>query len=37
RIAAITPPAPFAHARIDAWKDAVPWILERLNEKEAAA
>ena len=37
RIAAITPPAPFAHARIDAWGDAVPWILERLNEKEAAA
>lgn len=37
RIAAITPPAPHAHARIDAWAEALPWILERLNEKEAAA
>jgi hypothetical protein len=29
RIAAITPPAPHAHARIDVWADALPWILER--------
>lgn len=36
RIAAITPPAPFAHARIDAWSDALPWVLARLNEREAA-
>jgi FMN phosphatase YigB (HAD superfamily) len=36
RIAAITPPAPHADARIDSWSDAVPWILERLNEEEAA-
>ena len=37
RIAAITPPAPFAHARIDAWDAALPWIMGRLNEEEAAA
>jgi hypothetical protein len=37
RIAAITPPAPCAHARIDAWSAALPWILERLNQEEAAA
>jgi len=37
RLAAITPPAPHAHARIDAWDEALPWILERLNQKEAAA
>jgi hypothetical protein len=30
RLAAHTPPAPHAHARIDAWNEAVPWILERL-------
>jgi hypothetical protein len=30
RLAAHTPPAPHAHARIDAWADAVPWILGRL-------
>ena len=36
RIAAITPPAPHAHARIDAWGDALPWILARLNQEEAA-
>jgi hypothetical protein len=29
RIAAITPPAPHAHARIDAWDEALPWIRER--------
>ena len=37
RIAAITPPAPHAHARIDAWSDALPWIMDRLSEEEAAA
>ena len=31
RLAAHTPPAPHAHARIDCWNDAVPWILERLK------
>ena len=31
RLAAHTPPAPHAHARIDAWDEAVPWILERLR------
>ena len=31
RLAAHTPPAPQAHARIDAWAEAVPWILERLR------
>jgi hypothetical protein len=31
RLAAHTPPAPHAHARIDAWDEAVPWILERLK------
>lgn len=31
RLAAHTPPAPHAHARIDAWEEAVPWILDRLR------
>jgi hypothetical protein len=31
RLAAHTPPAPHAHARIDRWPEAVPWILERLE------
>ncbi|MFL6863376.1 MAG: HAD family hydrolase [Allosphingosinicella sp.] len=30
RLAAHTPPAPHAHARIDDWEEAVPWILDRL-------
>ena len=30
RLAAHTPPAPHAHARIDAWEQAVPWILDKL-------
>lgn len=29
RIAAKRPAAPAAHARIDDWQDALPWILER--------
>ncbi|MBV9884110.1 MAG: HAD family hydrolase [Sphingomonadaceae bacterium] len=37
RVAAITPPAPYAHARIDAWDEALPWILARLNQEEVAA
>jgi FMN phosphatase YigB (HAD superfamily) len=32
RLAAPTPPAPFAHARIDAWDEAVPWILDKLSQ-----
>lgn len=31
RIAAVTSPAPHAHARIDAWKDALPWIRAKLD------
>ena len=31
RLAATTPPAPHAHARIDAWSEALPWILARLE------
>lgn len=31
RLAAHTPPAPNAHARIDSWEEAVPWILDRLE------
>jgi len=30
RLAAPTPPAPHAHARIDSWDEALPWILDRL-------
>jgi hypothetical protein len=32
RLAARTPPAPHAHARIDDWVDALPWILGRFAE-----
>jgi hypothetical protein len=32
RLAAITPPAPFADARIDDWGAALPWILSRFEE-----
>jgi hypothetical protein len=31
RLAAHTLPAPHAHARIDDWEAAVPWILDRLE------
>jgi FMN phosphatase YigB (HAD superfamily) len=31
RLAAPTPPAPYAHARIDGWDEALPWILERFD------
>ena len=35
RLAAHTPPAEHAHARIDAWDEAVPWILDRLAQGAA--
>ena len=31
RVAAHTPPTPHAHARIDRWDEALPWILARLD------
>lgn len=31
RLAAHTPPAPYAHARIDEWSAAADWILERFG------
>jgi FMN phosphatase YigB (HAD superfamily) len=31
RIAAVTPPAAHAHARIDRWTEALPWIRARLD------
>jgi hypothetical protein len=36
RLARHTPPAPDAHARIDDWADAAPWILERLAQGPAS-
>jgi hypothetical protein len=35
RLAAHTPPAPFAHARIDDWAEAVPWLIARLDRGAA--
>lgn len=35
RLAAPTPPAPHAHARIDEWDQAVDWILARFEEGPA--
>jgi hypothetical protein len=35
RLAAHTPPAPFAHARIDDWVDAAPWLIARLDQGAA--
>jgi hypothetical protein len=32
KMAAITPPAPFANARIDRWEEATPWILKQFEE-----
>jgi hypothetical protein len=29
QLAAISPPAPFAHARIDRWDEALPWIISK--------
>ncbi len=31
RVARHTPPSAYAHARIDDWDSALPWILERLS------
>ena len=31
RLAPHSPPAPHAHARIDAWSDALPWIMGKLR------
>lgn len=36
RLAAHSPPAPFAHARIDHWPEATAWILDRLAGGPAA-
>ncbi len=36
RLAERTPPAPDAHARIDAWPEATAWILDRLRAGPAA-
>ena len=36
KVAAHMPPAPHAHARIDAWAEATGWILDRLAEGPAA-
>jgi hypothetical protein len=30
-MAAATPPSPFAHARIDRWDEALPWVLGKLR------
>jgi len=37
RLAAPTPPAPFAHARIDEWDEAMEWILARFEQGPAPA
>jgi hypothetical protein len=37
RLAEHTPPAPHAHARIDSWDEAVPWIIERLRGETTAS
>jgi hypothetical protein len=36
RMAATSPPAPFADARIDDWSEALPWILDRLEQERTA-
>jgi hypothetical protein len=36
-LAAYSPPAPFAHARIDAWDEALPWILEKFAGSPSAS
>jgi hypothetical protein len=36
KLAGSTPPAPDAHARIDGWDEALPWIRARLSEGPAA-
>ena len=37
RVAAVTPPAPYAHTRIDVWVSALPWIEARLGAGPAPA
>ena len=37
RLAAVLPPAPHAHARIDCWRAARPWVAERLGVDLGAA
>ena len=37
RLAAPTPPAPHAQARIDDWKTALGWILDRFDAGPAPA
>jgi hypothetical protein len=37
RLAAHTPPAPHAHARIDDWGDALPWIRRRFLDGHPTA
>src|SRR3546814_7955502 len=37
RLARHVPPAPAAHARIDRWADALPWIMEPLQLQPMAA
>ena len=36
-MAAATPPSPFAHARIDQWDEALPWVLAKLLGSPAAS
>ncbi len=36
RMAPAVPAAPHAHARIDDWRDALPWILERMADRVPA-
>jgi hypothetical protein len=35
QVAALSPPAPHAHARIDRWEAALPWILGKFGLAEA--
>lgn len=37
RLAAVLPPAQHAHARIDCWREARPWLAERLGVDLGAA
>lgn len=36
-MAAAAPPSPFAHARIDRWDEALPWVLARLRDGTPAS
>ena len=35
-MAAASPPSPFAHARIDRWDEALPWVLAKLRGESPA-